>query len=100
MFVKELIPVTIAILLFHTVLPRHIFGPALANADLTSRINCGSCKSPLGRRLLLVIADALWVSDSDIISDWNGRERPLAQHADTLSKILTDPQGLPGFSTC
>ena len=56
MFVKELIPVTIVILLFHNVLPRHIFGPALDNAGLASRINCGSCRSPLGRRLLLVIA--------------------------------------------
>ena len=92
MFVKELIPVTIAILLFHNVLPNHIFGPALDNAGLASRINCGSCRSPLGRRLLLVIADALWVSDSDIISDWNGRDRPLAQHADNLSKILSDSQ--------
>ena len=92
MFVKELIPVTIAILLFHTVLPSFIFGPALDNAGLTSRINCGSCRSPLGRRLLLVIADALWASDSDIISDWNSRDQPLAQHADTLSKILSDSQ--------
>ena len=89
MLVKELIPVTIAILLFHKVLPCHIFAPALDNAGGTFRLNCGSCKSPLGRRLLTIIADALWVSDSDIIAGWNSRDLPLAQHADDLSKILT-----------
>ena len=92
MFVKELIPVTIAILLLHTVLPNHIFGPALDNAGATCRINCGSCRSPLGRRLLTAIADALWASDSDILADWNSRDHPLAQHADILSKILSEQQ--------
>ena len=64
-------------------------GPALDNAGATCRVNCGSCRSPLGRRLLTVIADALWTSNSDIIADWNNREHPLSQHADDLNKILT-----------
>ena len=92
MFVKELLPVTIAILLLHLVLPEHIFGSALDNSGTTSRINCGSCRSPLGRRLLRVIADALVNSRSHILADWNNREQPLAQHADQLSKILSADQ--------
>ena len=92
MFVKELLPVAVAILLLHPVLPEHIFGSALDNSGTTARINCGSCRSPLGRRLLMVIADALVHSRSHILADWNNREQPLARHADQLSKILSRDQ--------
>ena len=89
MFVKELLPPTIAILLLRCILPSYIFGCGLDNAGVTSRINCGSCRSPLGRRLLTVIADALAESEGHILADWNDRDQPLAQHADDLSKILS-----------
>ena len=89
MFVKELLPVTIATLLLCPHISDYILGSALDNSGVTSRVNCGSCRSPLGRRLLTAIADALWHSRSHMIADWNNREQPLAAHADTLSKILT-----------
>ena len=92
MFTKELIPITIAVLLLYTHLPRHIFGSALDNSGLTSRINCGSCKSPLARRLMTVIADALYDTSSHMIADWNNREQPLAKHADILSKIFSEDE--------
>ena len=92
MFTKELLPVTIAILLIYILLPKHIFGSAVDNSGVSSRVNCGSCRSPLGRRLLTVTADALYESQSHIIADWNNREQPLARHADLLSKIFSTDQ--------
>ena len=92
MFIKELIPVTIAVLLLHIPLENFIFGTGLDNAGVTSRINVGSCKSPLGNRLMVAIADALASSKGYIISDWNNRDQPLAVHADILSKILGPQQ--------
>ena len=89
MFVKELLPNTIAILLLKSTLPSYIFGCGLDNAGVTSRINCGSCRSPLGRRLLTVMADALAEAKSHVLADWNDRDQPFAQHADDLSKILS-----------
>lgn len=92
MFTKELIQIAIAALLFYPHLPKYIFGAALDNSGLSSRINCGFCRSPLARRLLTVIADALYDTNSHMIADWNNREQPLAKHADILSKIFTAEQ--------
>ena len=92
MFIKELLPVTIAILLLHIAYPHYIFGSALDNAGVVSRINAGSCKSPLGRRLMTAIADALFKSNGYTISDWNNRDQIRAVHADTLSKLFSPSQ--------
>ena len=97
-FIKELIPVTIAVLLLHRHLPHFIFGSALDNAGLVSRINTGSCASPIGNRMMTSMADALYNCHGYIISDWNNRDQPLAVHADTLSKIFTSEQWASAFS--
>lgn len=89
MFVKELLPITIAVLLTARLLRNHIFGIACDNSGVVSRINCGSCRSPIGRRLLMAMVDTLTDADSHVLADWNNREQPLAVHADLLSKIFT-----------
>ena len=90
MFVK--LPVAIAVLLLSPILHGVIFGCALDNSGVVARINCGSCRSPLGRRLMTAIADALCTSLGHILADWNNRDQPLAVHADDLSKILSPAQ--------
>ena len=92
MFVKELLPVAIAILLLCPHLGEIIFGCALDNSGVVARINCGSCRSPLGRRLLTATSDSLAKYCSHILADWNNRDQPLAVHADHLSKILNPSQ--------
>ena len=92
MLTKELLPLTVAVLLLHPHLPKHIYGSAVDNSGVSSRVNRGSCRGPLGRRLMTVIADSLYETDSHVIADWNNREQLLARHADLLSKIFSTLQ--------
>ena len=88
MFVKELLPITIAVLLLTPIYINHIFCSASDNSGVAFRINCGSCRNPLGRCLLTALADSLAASRCHILADWNNREQPHAVHADELSKVL------------
>lgn len=89
MFVKEMLPPTIAILLLHRWLPNYIYCIACDNSGVVFRINCGSCRNPLGRKLIQASSDALAETNSHVLVDWNNRGQLRAQHADILSKILT-----------
>lgn len=95
MFVKELLPITIATLLLSPVYRDHIIGVSCDNSGVVFRINCGSCRNPLGRRLLQAMADSLHANQSHLIADWNNREQPDARHADDLSKVFTRDQWHP-----
>jgi len=90
MFVKETLPSTIAVLLLHRILQKRIFCNGCDNSGVVFRLNCGSCRNPLGRVLIQNSADALARTNSYLLADWNNREQPLAKHADQLSKILTE----------
>ena len=92
MYVCESLPITIAVLLLADVLPEHIFGGAIDNSGVVFRINCGSCRNPLGRRLLTAMMDALAKNKSHILADWNNREQIAARHADDLSKVFSTEQ--------
>ena len=89
MFTKELLPVAIAILLLADLFHSHVFGVGGDNSGVTSRLNCGSCRSPLGLRLMRNMHDKLYETHCHMLADWNNREQPHAVHADDLSKILT-----------
>ena len=88
MFVKELLPIAIAVLLLSPLFKHHIFCPAVDKSGVVFRINCGSCKNPLGLILMKVMSRALAMQDNHILADWNNREQMMAQHADHLSKII------------
>ena len=92
MFVKETLPTTIAILLLHHLLHNHIFCNACDNSGVVFRLNCGSCRNPLGRILIQNASDALASSNSHLLADWNNREQPLAVHADDISKIISEKE--------
>lgn len=92
MFVKELLPIAVAILLLARLYPDHIFCSATDNAGVAFRLNCGSCRNPLGRALLTVIADTLATHRCHILADWNNREQPHARHTDDLSKVFSPKQ--------
>ena len=92
MFTKELLPVAIAILLLADHFHGHVFGLGGDNSGSTSRLNCGSCRCPLGHRLIRNMHDKLFETDCHMLADWNNREQPHALHADDLSKVLTPLQ--------
>ena len=90
MFVKETFPTTVAILLLHRLLLKYIFCNACDNSGVVFRLNCGSCRNPIGRVLIQNIADALASTNGHLLADWNNREQPLAIHSDLLSKIISE----------
>ena len=90
MFVKETLPLTIAILLLHWILRNIIFCNVCDNSGVVFRTNCGSCRNPVGRHLIQASADAVATCNGHILADWNNREQSRAQHADLLSKILSE----------
>ena len=92
MFVKKLIPPTIAVLILHQILKGFIFCTGCDNSGVVFRINCGSCRNPVGRKLLETSADALASTHGHMLADWNNREQPRAVHADLLSKILSESE--------
>lgn len=92
MFVKELLPITVAILLLAHLYQHHIFCAATDNAGVAFRLNCGSCRNPLGRALITILADTLAANHCHILADWNNREQPHACHADDLSKVFSPSQ--------
>ena len=92
MFVKELLPITIATLMLGPVFKHHIVGVSCDNSGVVFRTNCGSCRNPLGRRLLQAMSLCLHENEAHVLADWNNREQPDAKHADDLSKIFTREQ--------
>ena len=92
MFVKETLPPTIAVLLLYRHLHNNIFCTACDNSGVVFRLNCGSCRNPVGRKLIEASADALASTNSHMLADWNNREQPQAVHADVLSKILSESE--------
>ena len=88
MFIKELLPVTIAVLLLSPVFDDHIFCPAMDNSGAVFRLKCGSCKNPLGLMLMKVTSTALAISGNHLLADWNNCDQMMTQHADDLSKTI------------
>ena len=88
MFVKELLPITVAVLLLSPVFQEYIFCPTVDNSGVVFRINCGSCRNPIGLQLFKVISNTLARSDNHILADWNNREQMIVRHADDLSKTI------------
>ena len=97
MFVKELIPVSIAVLLLTPWFQEYILGVACDNSGVVFRINCGSCKNPLGLQMFKTCLQALHDADTHLIADWNNREQLDAQHADDTSKAISRDQWLDQF---
>ena len=85
MFVKELLPITIAVLLLSPMFTQHIFCPTVDNSGVVFRLNCGSCKNPIGLILMKVMSQALARQDNHILADWNNREQMMARHLVKLS---------------
>jgi hypothetical protein len=92
MFVKELLPITIATLMLSPLFKQHIMGMSCDNSGVVFRVNCGSCRNPLGRRLMQAMSLCLHNNDTHLLADWNNREQPDAKHADDLSKVFTREQ--------
>lgn len=88
MFVKELLPITIAVLLLSPIFHQYIFCPTVDNSGVVFRLNCGSCRNPIGLALIKVMSAALAKSDNHLLADWNNREQMIARHADDLSKTV------------
>ena len=64
MFVKELLSITIAVLLLSPLFTQH------DNSGVVFRINyCGSCKNPIGLVLMKVMSHALARRDNHILAD-------------------------------
>jgi hypothetical protein len=99
MFVKELLPIAIAMLMLSPVYKKHIIGVSCDNSGVVFRTNCGSCKNPLGRRLMQAMAQCLHLNQSHLLADWNNREQPDARHADDLSKVFMRWQWHPDALT-
>ena len=60
------------------------------NSGAVFRLNCGSCRNPIGLVLMKAMSEALSKSNNHLIADWNNREQTIAQHADDLSKTLDE----------
>ena len=88
MFVKDLLPVVIAVLLLSPLFENYIFCPTMDNSDAVFRLNCGSCRNPIGLVLMKAMSTALAARNNHLLADWNNREQLLAKHADDLSKTL------------
>ena len=75
MFVKETYPTTVAVLLHHRLLLKFIFCNACDNSGVVFRVNCGSCRNPIGRILFQNMTDALASTNGHLLADWNNRQR-------------------------
>ena len=87
-----MLPPTVATMLLHQILQEHIFCTACDNSGDVFRLNCGSCRNPVGRKLIQTMSDALAKVKGHSLADWNNREQSRAKHADDLSKTLTEEE--------
>jgi hypothetical protein len=88
MFVKELLPITIAVLLLSPLFKEFIFCPTMDNSGAVFRLNCGSCRNPIGLVLMKAMSATLAKTNNHLLADWNNREQLIARHADDLSKTM------------